>query len=155
MVGAQDYALFRLCFCAGHKTLPPPSCHLMQKRECNVDAPLGLEQDLKLLFLCNPKDPLRISIKIRLGYFNFSEHKTVVYVLENAFVSIEASHVCDCSMSISLSLSQGIAWVTRWVCGDVVLPRCLLRRGFPVGSAGTWFSRGVCGDVVFRTQNRG
>ena len=68
MVGAQDYALFRLCFCEGHKTLLPPSCHLVQKRECNVDAPLGPEQDLKLLFPCNPKDPLRIPVKIRLGY---------------------------------------------------------------------------------------
>ena len=57
MVGAQDYALFRLCFCEGHRTLLPPSCHLVQKRECNVDAPLGPEQDLKLLFPCNPKDP--------------------------------------------------------------------------------------------------
>ena len=70
MVGAQDYALFRLCFCEGHRTLLPPSCHLVQKRECNVDAPLGPEQDLKLLFPCNPKDPLRISIKIRLDYVN-------------------------------------------------------------------------------------
>ena len=72
MVGAQDYALFRLCFCEGHKTLLPPSCHLVQKRECNVDAPLGPEQDLKLLFPCNPKDPLRISVKIRLDYVRFS-----------------------------------------------------------------------------------
>ena len=71
MVGAQDYALFRLCFCEGHRTLLPPSCHLVQKRECNVDAPLGPEQDLKLLFPCNPKDPLRISIKIRLDYVYF------------------------------------------------------------------------------------
>ena len=55
MVGAQDYALFRLCFCEGHRTLLPPSCHLVQKRECNVDAPLGPEQDLKLLFPCNPQ----------------------------------------------------------------------------------------------------
>ena len=34
----------------------------------------------------------------------FSEHKTVVDVWENAFFSIEASHACDYSMSISLSL---------------------------------------------------
>ena len=72
MVGAQDYVLFRLCFCEGHRTLLPPSCHLVQKRECNVDAPLGPEQDLKLLFLCNPKDPLRISIKIKLVHVHFS-----------------------------------------------------------------------------------
>ena len=57
MVGAQDYALFRLCFCEGHRTLLPPSCHLVQKRECNVDAPLGPDQDLELVFPCNPKDP--------------------------------------------------------------------------------------------------
>ena len=71
MVGAQDYALFRLCFCEGHRTLLPPSCDLVQKRECIVDAPLGPEQDLKLLFPCNPKDPLRISVKIRLDYVHF------------------------------------------------------------------------------------
>ena len=71
MDGAQDYALFRLCFCEGHRTLLPPSCHLVQKRECNVDAPLGPEQDLKLLFLCNPKDPLRISVQITLDYVQF------------------------------------------------------------------------------------
>ena len=71
MVGAQDYALFRLCFCEGHRTLLPPSCHLVQKRECNVDAPLGPEQDLKLLFPCTPRDPLRISVKIRLDYVHF------------------------------------------------------------------------------------
>ena len=28
MVGAQDYALFRLCFCEGHKTLLPPDSGL-------------------------------------------------------------------------------------------------------------------------------
>ena len=53
MVGAQDYALFRLCFCEGHRTLLPPSCHFVQKRKCNVDAPLGPEQDLKLLVVAH------------------------------------------------------------------------------------------------------
>ena len=56
----------------GHRTLLPPSCHLVQKRAYNVDAPLGPEQDLKLLFPCNPKDPLLISIKIRLDYMFFA-----------------------------------------------------------------------------------
>merc|ERR1712091_235177 len=42
-----------------------------KKAGCNVDAPLGPEQDLKLLFLCNPKDPLRISVQITLDYVQF------------------------------------------------------------------------------------
>ena len=72
VVGAQDYAAARLCFSEGHRTLLPPSCNFLQKAGCNVDAPLGPEQDLKLLFLCNPKDPLRISFKTRLDYVGFS-----------------------------------------------------------------------------------
>ena len=71
VVGAQDYAAARLCFSEGHRTLLPPSCNFLQKAGCNVDAPLGPEQDLKLLFLCNPKDPLRISVKITLDYVQF------------------------------------------------------------------------------------
>ena len=71
VVGAQDYAAARLCFSEGHRTLLPPSCNFLQKAGCNVDAPLGPEQDLKLLFLCNPKDPLRISVQITLDYVQF------------------------------------------------------------------------------------
>ena len=71
VVGAQDYAAARLCFSEGHRTLLPPSCNFLQKAGCSVDAPLGPEQDLKLLFLCNPKDPLRISVQITLDYVQF------------------------------------------------------------------------------------
>ena len=71
VVGAQDYAAARLCFSEGHRTLLPPSCNFLQKAGCNVDAPLGPEQDLKLLFLCNPKDPLRISVQITFDYVQF------------------------------------------------------------------------------------
>ena len=71
VLGAQDYAAARLCFSEGHRTLLPPRCVFLQKAVCNVDAPLGPEQDLKLLFLCNPEDPLRISVQIRLDYVHF------------------------------------------------------------------------------------
>ena len=33
MVGAQDYALFRLCFCEGHRTLLPPKADSERPRQ--------------------------------------------------------------------------------------------------------------------------